>query len=383
MPKAEGGSEDSSSDASDDVRVETFKSAFGVGKVRVETPSCMSTTLLCVHVFAFHSGFICSALRIVGQDESSVADDAWAAGADAMVADGLEDADGEVEERSSVSGEDSNEDDSGGGDSDDDCSLDGDDNRNRVLPQSSHTSSSSGNAVGDENSSGTKSRRAMRRYFEEEDSSVTCRHCGGIGHFARDCVNEKMPKPCFLCGEKGHQARDCMNQQCFKCRMGGHKSSQCPNRPYHDNTCYRCGRSAGHSPFDCPHAVRFDGLISLPPPQAPDPLLRLAWSGVRGNKDYWNICDILSKKSRAPPRGKSVPTKTHARDQVAAGAAKGVGVVGAGKGKRKRVEDLQPGDLDGDSVDEVIISDEDNEHGPENDLLVAQGGVSDIVRVTY
>ena len=44
------------------------------------------------------------------------------------------------------------------------------------------------------------------------------------------------------------------------------------------------------NPKPCsPHAVRFDGLISLPPPVVPDLLLSLAWSGVRGNKDYWNI----------------------------------------------------------------------------------------------
>jgi len=34
------------------------------------------------------------------------------------------------------------------------------------------------------------------------------------------------------------------------CRRGGHKSSQCPNRPYLDSTCYRCGRAAGHSPYE-------------------------------------------------------------------------------------------------------------------------------------
>jgi hypothetical protein len=34
-----------------------------------------------------------------------------------------------------------------------------------------------------------------RRYFEEEDTSITCRHCGGIGHMARECLNEKVNPP--------------------------------------------------------------------------------------------------------------------------------------------------------------------------------------------
>ena len=188
---------------------------------------------------------------------------------------------------------------------------------------------------------------------------MTCRHCGGIGHYARDCVNEKMPKPCFLCGEKGHTARDCMNQQCFRCRRGGHKSSQCPNRPYPEGTCYRCGRAAGHSPYECPHAVRFDGLIDLPPPLAPDPLLSLAWSGVRGNKDYWNVVDALRRQSKAPPRdGVGAGDRDAQTQGTTRRAAK---TVDKRDKKRKRsLGDMQPGDLDDDDVEEVEVSSDEN-----------------------
>ena len=48
---------------------------------------------------------------------------------------------------------------------------------------------------------------------------------------------------------------------------------------------------------------------------------------------------------------------------------------GGGGGKRKRsLSSLKPGDLDGDSVEEVGMSSED-EHGEDNDLLLGDGVV--------
>ena len=50
--------------------------------------------------------------------------------------------------------------------------------------------------------------------------------------------------------------------------------------------------------------------------------------------------------------------------------------VGGGGGKRKRsLSALKPGDLDGDSVEEVmVLSSDENEHGEDNDMLFANGG---------
>jgi len=279
---------------------------------------------------------------------------------------------------------------------------------------------------GGEASGASKGGRSLRRYFDEEDSSVTCRHCGGIGHFARDCVNEKLPKPCFLCGVKGHNARECMNQQCFRCRRPGHRIGGCSNvsprdseldptaitparcpqtqpqlrclttrhlrggselnsehviriegreltlrismrlqRPFGEHTCYRCGRSAGHAPWECPHAVRFDDEVKLPAPRAHvDPLLLEAWSGVRGNKDYWGAASKLTKLLG------TAGNKSTARDEQRAGSR-----------KRKSLDELLPGDLDGDSVscDEVSLwddaADRMAEESDDSGSDIASGGI--------
>ena len=162
-------------------------------------------------------------------------------------------------------------------------------------------------------------------------------------------------------------------------RRGGHKSSQCSNRPYREDTCYRCGRATGHSPYDCPHAMRFDGLIELPPPLAPDPLLHVAWSGVRGNKNYWNITETLFKKSRAPPRNGTGTGRGRGGQGDGQGdgqqAQKGKGDAGD---KRKRGHsDSKPRDRDDDSSDGLEMWSDDGTgrgEGPGVDSRAAGGG---------
>ena len=125
----------------------------------------------------------------------------------------------------------------------------------------------------------------------------------------------QMPKPCFLCGIKGHNARDCENQQCFKVSLlsfawfhqsysildlltvsearsqdlglslpsvqGRHllQVNRFPPSTASEQE-RRCG-SIQHSPYDCPDAIRCDGIIKMPlRSQRVDPLLSTAWSGI-------------------------------------------------------------------------------------------------------
>ena len=68
------------------------------------------------------------------------------------------------------------------------------------------------------------------RFFEEEDISIRCYRCGGVGHIAKDCVNEPLKRCCFRCGESGHDSRSCTNEVCYNCFETGHIASQCPNK---------------------------------------------------------------------------------------------------------------------------------------------------------
>ena len=71
-----------------------------------------------------------------------------------------------------------------------------------------------------------------------------------------------------------------------------------------------------------------------------------------GHRDYGHIADGHSAVIRKESRG---------------------GGGGGGGGKRKRsLSVLKPGDLDGDSVEEVVVlSSDENEHGEDNDMLFA------------
>jgi hypothetical protein len=49
-----------------------------------------------------------------------------------------------------------------------------------------------------------------------------------------------------------------------------------------------------HSPYEYPHAERFDGLISRPPSLSPDPLLTLAWLGACRQFRFFPVLFLVS-----------------------------------------------------------------------------------------
>jgi hypothetical protein len=85
--------------------------------------------------------------------------------------------------------------------------------------------------------------------------------CVGTCSAVRACVSADSVCGCVLAVVCAW-VRGCLGV----CRRGGHKSSQCPNRPYLDSTCYRCGRAAGHSPYEwcvCEGGGRAWGVLHI------------------------------------------------------------------------------------------------------------------------
>ncbi|AYV83332.1 MAG: GIY-YIG nuclease [Hyperionvirus sp.] len=102
-----------------------------------------------------------------------------------------------------------------------------------------------------------------------------CFKCGGIGHFAADCVNKsitiaghnsiqknksfKSVITCYKCGQNGHYAKNCSVIKsysvwfCDSCGEEFKTKREClvhENNCEDDDECYRCGRS-GHYANDC------------------------------------------------------------------------------------------------------------------------------------
>lgn len=65
------------------------------------------------------------------------------------------------------------------------------------------------------------------RYFAETDITVRCHNCKEVGHYARDCQNERKRESCLLCGKEGHSSFDCYEKLCFRCNKTGHEIRDC------------------------------------------------------------------------------------------------------------------------------------------------------------
>ena len=74
-------------------------------------------------------------------------------------------------------------------------------------------------------------RRTPTRYFDAPDVSIKCYRCGGVGHYANDCVSDQpLVKICSTCGKEGHSFLHCNNKTCYNCGQVGHLGRDCKQR---------------------------------------------------------------------------------------------------------------------------------------------------------
>ena len=88
------------------------------------------------------------------------------------------------------------------------------------------------------------------RYFTPTDITLRCYNCNGVGHYADNCVYDKIYKPCYICGVRNHQPWKCPNDLCYKCNQSGHKSDICTNQRMNIIFCILCG-SVKHNYTQC------------------------------------------------------------------------------------------------------------------------------------
>ena len=101
------------------------------------------------------------------------------------------------------------------------------------------------------NTNNTATSDAARYYVR--DLSTKCFRCGGVGHYAEACTNERLAKPCPLCSMTNHDLRDCPTKVvCFNCNLPGHAARDCtmPRGQPQRRICTICFWS-GHFKEEC------------------------------------------------------------------------------------------------------------------------------------
>lgn len=69
-----------------------------------------------------------------------------------------------------------------------------------------------------------------------------------MGHFARDCPNDREGHKCILCGKNTHDSFSCTEKLCFKCNKVGHIAAQCTEKNI--VKCNKC-EMLGHNGARC------------------------------------------------------------------------------------------------------------------------------------